>query len=99
MVTFFCTEVQNRDSFCFLYMPIHKYINIKNTNIYNESTTKPWWDMQIILEKKVIWNYFLITHDFYLKKEKDNELLLWLQIESCTVTVGKDAFSLFFDHI
>lgn len=31
--------------------------------------------MQIILEKKVIWNYFHLTGDFYLKKDKDNELL------------------------
>lgn len=43
--------------------------------------------MQIILEKKVIWNYFLITGDFYLKKKKDKdiELLLWLIIEGGTV--------------
>lgn len=51
------------------------------------------------IRKESNWNYFLITGDFYLKKDKDTELLLWLIIEGCTVTVGKEAFSLFFDHI
>lgn len=58
--------------------------------------------MQIILEKKVIWNYFLITGDFYLKKDtKDRLLLLWLIIESCIVIVeGGLQFIFFtFDHI
>lgn len=51
----FCTDVQNNRHFCFLYMPIHKYINILKKKIYiGETIARQWSDKQIILEKKVI---------------------------------------------
>lgn len=54
--------------------------------------------MQIILEKKVLWNYFLITGDLYLKKNIIINFFFWLKSEGSPVYCKKRGIKFVFDQ-